>query len=74
MDFGFTLKPEHSIERTIALTRQAEAAGFSYGWLFDSHILWKDVYPLLTLMAVNLRTGHARRDLRRAHGPRHRPR
>ena len=53
MDFGFTLKPEHSIDRTIALTRQAEAAGFSYGWLFDSHILWKDVYPLLTLMAVN---------------------
>jgi len=53
MDFGFTLKPEHSIERTIALTRQAEAAGFSYGWLFDSHILWKDVYPLLTLMAIN---------------------
>ncbi len=53
MDFGFTLKPEHSIERTIALTRQAEAAGFSYGWLFDSHILWKEVYPLLTLMAVN---------------------
>jgi probable F420-dependent oxidoreductase len=53
MDFGFTLKPEHSIERTIALARQAEAAGFSYGWLFDSHILWKDVYPLLTLMAIN---------------------
>jgi probable F420-dependent oxidoreductase len=53
MDFGFTLKPEHSIERTIALTRQAEAAGFSYGWLFDSHVLWKDVYPLLTLMAIN---------------------
>jgi probable F420-dependent oxidoreductase len=56
MDFGFTLKPEHSIERTIALTRQAEAAGFSYGWLFDSHILWKDVYPLLTLMAINTTT------------------
>ena len=53
MDFGFTLKPEHSIERTIALTRRAEAAGFRYGWLFDSHVLWKDVYPLLTLMAVN---------------------
>ena len=29
MDFGFTLKPDHSIERTIALTRQAEAAGFT---------------------------------------------
>ncbi len=51
MQFGFTLKPEHSIERTIALTRQAEASGFEYGWLFDSHVLWRDPYPLLTLMA-----------------------
>jgi probable F420-dependent oxidoreductase len=51
MQFGFTLKPEHSIERTVALTRQAEAAGFDYGWLFDSHVLWRDPYPLLTLMA-----------------------
>jgi probable F420-dependent oxidoreductase len=51
MDFGFTLKPDHTLERTIALTRQAEAAGFGYGWLFDSHVLWRDPYPLLTLMA-----------------------
>ncbi len=51
MQFGFTLKPEHSIERTIALTKQAESAGFTYGWLFDSHVLWRDPYPLLTLMA-----------------------
>jgi probable F420-dependent oxidoreductase len=51
MDFGFTLKPDHTIERTLALTRQAEAAGFSHGWLFDSHVLWRDPYPLLTLMA-----------------------
>ncbi|HSS35702.1 MAG TPA: TIGR03842 family LLM class F420-dependent oxidoreductase, partial [Patescibacteria group bacterium] len=26
-------------------------AGFGYGWLFDSHVLWRDPYPLLTLMA-----------------------
>ena len=51
MRFGFTLKPDHTIERTLALTRQAEAAGFDYGWLFDSHVLWRDPYPLLTLMA-----------------------
>lgn len=51
MQFGFTLKPDHSIERTLALTRQAEAAGFAYGWLFDSHVLWREPYPLLTLMA-----------------------
>jgi probable F420-dependent oxidoreductase len=51
MQFGFTLKPEHSIERTLALTRQAEAAGFDYGWVFDSHVLWREPYVLLTLMA-----------------------
>ena len=51
MQFGFTLKPEHSIQRHLALTRQAEAAGFDYGWLFDSHVLWREPYPLLTLMA-----------------------
>jgi probable F420-dependent oxidoreductase len=60
MQFGFTLKPGHSIERTLALTRQAEAAGFEYGWLFDSHVLWRDPYPLLTLMAeatISMRLG-----------------
>jgi probable F420-dependent oxidoreductase len=51
MQFGFTLKPDHTPERTLALTRRAEAAGFAYGWLFDSHVLWRDPYPLLTLMA-----------------------
>ncbi len=55
MDFGFTLKPDHTVARTIALTRQAEDAGFGYGWLFDSHVLWKEVYPLLTVMALNTR-------------------
>jgi probable F420-dependent oxidoreductase len=51
MQFGFTLKPEHSLERTVALARRAEAAGFAYGWLFDSHVLWRDPYPILALMA-----------------------
>ena len=32
---------------------RSEAAGFTYGWLFDSHVLWMDPYPLLTLMAAN---------------------
>ena len=51
MDFGFTLKPENDIGRTLDLTRRAEAAGFTYGWLFDSHVLWREPYVLLTLMA-----------------------
>ncbi|MGH9811642.1 MAG: TIGR03842 family LLM class F420-dependent oxidoreductase [Candidatus Acidiferrales bacterium] len=53
MRFGFTLKPDMPVERIVNLARQAEAAGFEYGWMFDSHILWKDPYPLLTLMAAN---------------------
>jgi probable F420-dependent oxidoreductase len=58
MRFGITIKPDMSVERTIALTRQAESAGFEFGWIFDSHVLWLEPYPLLTLMAAN--TKHMR--------------
>jgi alkanesulfonate monooxygenase SsuD/methylene tetrahydromethanopterin reductase-like flavin-dependent oxidoreductase (luciferase family) len=51
MKFGITLKPDLSVERIVGLTRQAEQAGFEYGWVFDSHVLWKEPYPLLALMA-----------------------
>lgn len=51
MEFGFTLKPDVSLERVVSLTKLAERMGFSYGWIFDSHVLWKEPYPLLTLMA-----------------------
>ena len=55
MEFGITIKPDLSVERILSLTRQAEAAGFHYGWIFDSHVIWKEPYPLLTLMATNTR-------------------
>jgi len=58
MRFGITIKPDMTVERIVALTRQAEAAGFEYGWIFDSHVLWLDPYPMLTLMATN--TKHMR--------------
>ena len=53
MEFGFTLKPDLSLERLVSLTRLAERMGFAYGWIFDSHVLWKEPYPLLTIMAQN---------------------
>ena len=53
MQFGITIKPDMSVERIVALTRQAEASGFEYGWIFDSHVLWLEPYPMLTLMATN---------------------
>ena len=51
--FGFTLKPDMGPDRLVDLAIRAEAAGFKYGWSFDSHVLWQEPYPLLTLMAVN---------------------
>ena len=53
MDFGITIKPDLTIDRIVSLARQAESAGFTYGWIFDSHVIWMEPFPLLTLMASN---------------------
>src|SRR3954468_22944559 len=53
MHFGITLKPDMTPDRAVALAQQAEQAGFGYGWLFDSHVLWLDPYPLLTMIGLN---------------------
>src|SRR5277367_6246065 len=53
MNFGITIKPDIHIDRIVSLTQQAEASGFSYGWIFDSHVIWKEPFPLLTLMAAS---------------------
>jgi probable F420-dependent oxidoreductase len=53
MDFGITIKPDLTIDRIVSLTQQAESAGFSHGWMFDSHVIWMEPFPLLTLMAAN---------------------
>jgi len=56
MEFGITIKPDLTIERIVGLTRQAEAAGFRHGWIFDSHVIWMEPFPLLTLMPPTPRT------------------
>jgi probable F420-dependent oxidoreductase len=56
MDFGITIKPDITIERIVSLAQQAEMDGFSYGWIFDSHVIWKEPFPLLTLMAASTQT------------------
>ncbi|HEY8461075.1 MAG TPA: TIGR03842 family LLM class F420-dependent oxidoreductase [Blastocatellia bacterium] len=53
LEFAITFKPDMPAERIVNLTKQAERNGFSYGWIFDSHVLWQEPYPLLTLMAAN---------------------
>lgn len=53
LDFGITFKGDMSHSRMVGLAKQAENAGFNYNWIFDSHVLWKDPYPILTLLATN---------------------
>jgi probable F420-dependent oxidoreductase len=52
LKLGFTLKPDHRFDRAVDLARRAEGNGFNYGWIFDSHVLWREPYPLLTLMGT----------------------
>src|SRR6267142_4070955 len=52
-EFAITFKPDMSHQRMIALSQQAEDAGFGYTWIFDTHLLWQEAYPLMTLLAVN---------------------
>src|SRR5918912_72671 len=53
LEFAITFKPDMPPARIVRLTRQAETAGFGYGWCFDSHVIWQEPYPLLALMAAN---------------------
>ena len=53
MEFGITFKGDITPERTVALARQAEAAGFEYAWFFDSHVLWRDCYTTMAMCMAN---------------------
>jgi probable F420-dependent oxidoreductase len=58
MEFGITIKPDLTVDRIVSLTRQAESAGFRHGWIFDSHVIWMEPFPLMTLMAANTKHMH----------------
>ena len=56
LDFGVTIMSDPPSSKIVELTRMAEGYGFSYGWLWDSHVLWMEPYPLLTMLAMNTTT------------------
>jgi probable F420-dependent oxidoreductase len=61
LTFGVTVLPDPPYTRFLELMQLAEENGFDYGWTYDSHILWHDGYPLLTLLATQterLKFGH----------------
>ncbi len=61
MTFGITVLPDPPHARFIELFQLAEEHGFDWGWTYDSHILWQESVPLLTLVAretERIRLGH----------------
>jgi probable F420-dependent oxidoreductase len=49
MEFAICFKGDISPKRTVALCRQAEVAGFTYAWFFDSHVLWRECYATIAM-------------------------
>src|SRR4029079_12787231 len=61
ISFGVTVLPDPPSSRFIELLQLAEEQGFEYGWTYDSHVLWQDGIPLLTLAAERtsrMKLGH----------------
>jgi len=50
MEFGVVLQTDPPAWRVVDLAVQAEKLGFSYGWTFDSHILWQEPYVIHSQM------------------------
>src|ERR1700744_4053549 len=44
MEFGVVLQPNPPATGVGAMMKGAEAAGFRYGWAFDSHVLWEETF------------------------------
>jgi probable F420-dependent oxidoreductase len=53
LSFGMTQMPDPPHQRLVDLFQLGEANGFTTAWIYDSHILWQEPYPLLTLIALN---------------------
>src|SRR6185295_12603928 len=51
LSFGVTVLPDPPYQRLVDLMVLGEQHGFEIGWTYDSHVLWQDSFPLLTLAA-----------------------
>ncbi len=52
ISFGVTFMADPPVSEIVSRTVLAEQSGFSHVWLWDSHVLWQEVYPIFTLMAA----------------------
>ena len=61
ISFGVTVLPDPPYTRFLELIELAEQQGFEYGWTYDSHVLWQEASPLLTMAALRtqrMKLGH----------------
>ncbi len=56
MEFGICFKGFVEPDRARALVRQAENAGFTYCWFYDSHILWRESYVAMAMCMEHTKT------------------
>ncbi|MEE9227940.1 MAG: TIGR03842 family LLM class F420-dependent oxidoreductase [Acidimicrobiia bacterium] len=50
MEFGVVLQTNPPATEVVRLAKLAEDVGFSYGWAFDSHMLWQEPFVIFSLM------------------------
>lgn len=58
LSFGVTFMTDPPASETLARTVLAEQNGFSHAWMWDSHVLWQDPYPIFALMAAGTERIH----------------
>jgi probable F420-dependent oxidoreductase len=58
LSFGVTFMTDPPVSETVGRTVLAEENGFSHAWMWDSHVLWQDVYPIFALMAAETERIH----------------
>ncbi|GAA4603214.1 TIGR03842 family LLM class F420-dependent oxidoreductase [Actinoallomurus liliacearum] len=46
MDFGLVLQTDPPASAVVELMRRAEGRGFTYGWTFDSAVLWQEPFVI----------------------------
>ncbi|MET7275116.1 TIGR03842 family LLM class F420-dependent oxidoreductase [Streptomyces flaveolus] len=60
MDFGLVLQTDPPASRVVSLMQRAERNGFTYGWTFDSAVLWQEpfvIYSQILDRTTKLRVG-----------------
>ena len=53
MEFGVVLQTNPPATEVVRLAKLAEDMGFSYGWAFDSHMLWQEPFVIFSLMLAS---------------------